>query len=113
MEKLLPPAAPRTNTLALRYDPLCRLTNALLTSGSTLVRNTAYAFDRVGNRTNVSGAACAGAYEMSALAPTPQDFQMNQYTATPCDGRTYDGNGNLIGVSSTAASGPPGNTIET
>src|SRR5205085_107819 len=32
--------------------------------------------------------------------PGPLDFQMNQYTATPCDSRTYDDNGNLLTRSS-------------
>ena len=102
-ERILPPALPRTNSLALTYDLQGRLTHALLTSGSTLVRDTAYDFDLVGNRTNVSGAACAGAYQLDALLPGPQDFQMNQYTATPCDGRAYDENGNLITVADSAA----------
>lgn len=102
VEKILVPA--RTNSLALRYDPQSRLTNAMLVAGSTLVRNTGYDFDRIGNRTKVTGAACSGPYEMSALAPSPQDFQMNQYSATPCDSRVYDENGNLIGLTSTASS---------
>ena len=51
----------------------------------------------MGNRTNVTGAAsCSGPYFMDGLAPGPMDFQMNQYTTTPCDSRTYDDNGNLV-----------------
>jgi YD repeat-containing protein len=38
---------------------------------------------------------------MDLLSP-PADFQMNQYTTTPCDSRTYDNNGNLLSSSSTA-----------
>lgn len=37
---------------------------------------------------------------MNPLVPGPMDFQMNQYTATPCDTRTYDDKGNLRGRSS-------------
>lgn len=95
VETLHAPAIPRTNSLALAYDPVRRLTNAVLTSGTTLVRDTTYSLDRVGNRTNVTGLACSGAYTLDATAPSPQDFQMNRYSSTPCDARQYDANGNL------------------
>lgn len=103
IERILPPALPRTNTLALRYDRQSRLTNAVLVAGSTQLRNTAYGFDRVGNRTNVTGATCAGPYQMDASALGPQDAAMNQYTATPCDSRTYDENGNLNSMAGSGA----------
>ena len=32
---------------------------------------------------------------MDGASPGPLDLPMNQYTATPCDSRTYDDNGNL------------------
>lgn len=90
------PAIPRTNTLLLGYDSADRLTEAAVTRGTTLLRDTVYGLDIAGNRTNVTGAAgCSGSYTMSATLP-PGDSQMNRYTTTPCDTRSYDANGNLI-----------------
>ncbi|HWX23148.1 MAG TPA: DUF6531 domain-containing protein [Candidatus Binatia bacterium] len=91
----IPSPTPRTNSMTLAYDPLDRLTTVSVASNSLPVRLTTYSLDRVGNRTNVSGEPCFGPYTLSPLVP-PGDFQMNRYTATPCDSRTYDNNGNLI-----------------
>jgi len=64
--------------------------------------------DVVGNRTNVTGAAsCSGDYFMDAAVPGPMDYQMNQYTTTPCDSRSYDDNGNLVSRSSALADDLP------
>jgi len=93
------PSIPRTNNLSLTYDPADRLTRATVVSGTTLLRDTIYGLDQTSNRTNVSGAVCSGPYTMSSTAP-PADFQMNQYTTTPCDTRSYDNNGNLVNRSS-------------
>jgi YD repeat-containing protein len=41
---------------------------------------------------------------MDGNVPGPMDFQMNQYTATACDSRTYDDNGDLL--SRGGAAGP-------
>ena len=41
---------------------------------------------------------------MDGMVPGPLDFQMNQYTSTPCDSRGYDASGNL--ASRSAAAGP-------
>jgi YD repeat-containing protein len=98
------PSVPRTNNLSLTYDPADRLTRATVLSGTTLLRDTVYGLDQTGNRTNVTGAACSGAYTMSSATP-PADYQMNQYTTTPCDSRSYDNNGNLINRT-TATAGP-------
>ena len=99
-DTIFAPAIPRTNDLGLVYDAANRLTQATLLSGPALLRNTTYGLDRMGNRTNVMGAACSGDYTLDDSALGPLDFQMNQYTATPCDSRTYDDNGNLLGRSS-------------
>jgi hypothetical protein len=85
-------------------DPVDRLARATVFSGTTLQRDTIYGLDQTGNRTNVIGAACSGTYAMSSTAP-PDDSQMNQYSTTPCDSRSYDNNGNLVNRSS-AVSGP-------
>ncbi len=100
-DSIFAPAVPRVNTLGLQYDGADRLTRASLLTGTTLVRDTVYGLDAMGNRTNVTGAAsCSGGYYMDGFSPGPMDLQMNQYTATPCDTRTYDNNGNLLSRSS-------------
>jgi len=93
---LIPGISQRTNVMAFRYDRADRLTESLVADDSVLTRDTVYHFDRMGNRTNVTGAACSGDYALDGTAPGPLDYQMNQYTATPCDARTYDDNGNLL-----------------
>ncbi|MDC1288352.1 RHS repeat-associated core domain-containing protein, partial [Gammaproteobacteria bacterium] len=55
-----------------------------------------YAFDGVGNRTNVTGGDQPGAYTLDNSTPDPSDFQVNQYTTTAFDNRMYDENGNLV-----------------
>ena len=98
----IPGGSPRTNVMALQYDLADRLTEALVTDNSSLMRDTVYGLDRMGNRTNVTGAACSGDYTLDGSLLGPLDFQMNQYTTTPCDSRTYDDNGNLVSRSSSA-----------
>jgi YD repeat-containing protein len=86
--------------MSFQYDPVCRLVNSLVTTNGAGARLVSYGLDRMGNRTNVTGAICSGDYTMDATWPIPADFQMNQYTTTPCDSRTYDENGNLVSISS-------------
>ena len=87
--------------MSFQYDPASRLVTSLITTNGAVARLTAYGLDRMGNRTNVTGAAsCSGDYTLDATWPIPADFQMNQYTATPCDTRSCDDNGNLVGRSS-------------
>lgn len=100
----IPSGSSRTNELAFHYDLANRLTEALVTDNSALTRDTVYNLDRMGNRTNIVSAACSGDYTLDGSALGPLDFQMNQYTATPCDSRTYDDNGNLV-TRSTASGG--------
>ncbi len=96
-----------TNRLehAYEYDSIYRLTRTVETDTAVpaLVRDTQYQLDNAGNRIVVFNDNCPGAYTMNGANP-PADFQMNQYTSTGCDGRLYDGNGNLI---ERAAGGPP------
>jgi YD repeat-containing protein len=85
------------------YDAANRLINTIVTDDSgaqpSIVRDTDYALDGVGNRTAVTGDNCPGTYVMDPCLPEPADFQMNQYTSTPCDiSRSYDKNGNLITI---------------
>jgi YD repeat-containing protein len=104
-DSIFAPAIPHTNTMTLGYDAANRLTRATVLNGPTTLRDTVYGLDRMGNRTKVSGAAnCSGSYFMDGLSPGPLDFQMNQYTTTPCDSRKYDENGNLVGRSAGAGS---------
>ena len=96
-DAIFPPAIPRTNAMTLTYDAADRLTRATVLSNAVPGRDTIYGLDRMGNRTNVTGAAsCSGDYFLDGLVPGPLDFQMNQYTTTPCDARSYDDNGNLV-----------------
>jgi len=85
------------------YDAANRLINTIVTDNSTrlptVVRDTDYALDGVGNRTMVTGDNYPGTYTMNSTLPEPADFQMNQYTNTPMDvSRSYDLNGNLMAI---------------
>ena len=51
--------------------------------------------DPVGNRLAIAGGPNPGSYTLDPTLPDPADAQMNQYTGTPSDSRTYDANGNL------------------
>jgi len=95
--RIMPPTGTggTTNVLSLEYDRDDRLVRSIVTEGTTTLRDTTYSLDRMCNRTNVIGAACAGPYTLDPASP-PADYQMNQYTATPCDSRSYDDNGNLV-----------------
>jgi RHS repeat-associated protein len=78
------------------YDSLDRL----IASTGGPAGTVAYAFDGVGNRTEVTGGADAGLYDLDPATPEPADAQMNQYTATPIEGmaaapRDHDRNGNV------------------
>lgn len=80
----------------LQYDSAYRMTRSIrLPSSGAGVTNT-YEFDGVGNRVSVSGGEDSGGYTMSAAVSEPSDYQLNQYTTTPFDKRTYDSNGNLM-----------------
>lgn len=86
------------------YDAADRLVNGRASGNFGFVRDTHYNLDQTGNRTNITGAVtCSGDYTLSATVP-PADFQMNQYTTTACDSRSYDNNGNLTTRSTGAAS---------
>ncbi len=79
------------------YDSAYRLKQTTKTPGGV----TSYGLDGVGNRTTVTGGPDPGTYTMTSTTPPtePADAQMNQYTTTPFDSRTYDRNGNLQGSS--------------
>lgn len=80
------------------YDAQYRLTRSHATTPfGVTVSDVRYTYDGVGNRTAVSGGACAGPYVMDATPREPADRQMNQYTTAPCPGGlAYDANGNQI-----------------
>ncbi len=85
------------------YDAANRLINTIVTDTGTrpptIIRDTDYALDGVGNRTLVTGDNYPGTYTMDFTLPEPADFQVNQYTSTPMDiSRSYDLNGNLINI---------------
>jgi len=79
-----------------QYDAAKRMTKAQLTDSlATLLSETHYTLDGVGNRIAVTNNSVAELYTMDASTPVPADFQVNQYTDTPFGLRTYDPNGNL------------------
>jgi RHS repeat-associated protein len=86
------------------YDAVNRLIHTTVTDSSiippTVVRETDYSLDGVGNRTEVTGSPDPGIYTMDRNAPEPADKQMNQYTTTPFDSRLYDKKGNLTTIDS-------------
>lgn len=91
IDKFDPPAVLEAREYT--YDSLDRLVQAddFITFGTT-----AYKFDAVGNRTNVTSGPGAGTYFKDATLPEPADFQLNQYTTGPSNTtRQYDANGNL------------------
>jgi hypothetical protein len=48
----------------------------------------------------VAGGPSPGDYLRDATLPEPADFQIDQYTRTPFDTRTYDRNGNVLSMES-------------
>jgi YD repeat-containing protein len=93
------------------YDPVDRLTNANVYSGTSLLRWTAYALDLAGNRTNVGGynETCGGIYTLNAAeAAGPENFQLNEYTTTGCDYRQYNSNQDLTEISVSTGGGAVG-----
>jgi RHS repeat-associated protein len=77
------------------YDSQYRLVEVEVTRAGSTERQTVYNFDDVGNRVSVVDDSCPGSYSMDSTLPAPADYQMNQYTSTPCIGCIeYDSNGN-------------------
>jgi YD repeat-containing protein len=91
------------------YDNAYRLVHTVVNddSGGPPLRDTVYKLDGVHNREEVIGAPDAGpyvgSYTLDGTQAEPADCQVNQYTATPMDSRTYDLNGNLTGIVETGA----------
>lgn len=89
-------AGPR-RTHDYAYDAGDRLVRTLARlPGGTILRDERYDLDGAGNRLSVTGGPNPGTYAWNAVLPEPADSQMNQYTGTPMDTRTYDKNGNLV-----------------
>lgn len=79
------------------YDSRYRMVRVLVSNNAGVVRDTRYTVDGVGNRRTVTGGSCPGLYVMDPTAPVPADWQVNQYTSTPCIGCIeYDLNGSEI-----------------
>ena len=94
MDKLaVPPIEHRGYT----YDAANRLIAEQIIAGGPPT-NINYTLDGDGNRQSVVGGPDAGPYPMSPALCEPGDFQMNQYTSTPFDNRSYDKKGNLVGT---------------
>ncbi|MGH9870097.1 MAG: RHS repeat-associated core domain-containing protein [Candidatus Polarisedimenticolia bacterium] len=77
------------------YDSAYRLAQAQdFDPNGILLRDSPYTLDGAGNRLTVGGPG-GGTYTRSPATPSPADAQVNQYTSTPFDARTYDDNGDL------------------
>ena len=80
------------------YDSIYRLTRSTEGGDNRAAgdfQQVVYEYDGAGNRLTITGGSFGGAY---CSDDGPGDPEMNQYTATPSDARTYDLNGNLIGL---------------
>lgn len=89
-------AEPNSKTNSFHYDSAYRLRLSTTAAVPGMAQNVEYSLDGVGNRLRVEGGADPGLYAMSSETPEPADRQLNQYTTTPYDNRTYDRNGNLV-----------------
>ncbi len=96
------PPSPLQLTFNYGYDSAYRLVQTTVNNAATTVRMTAYDLDGLGNRQSVTGLGTPdpGFYTLDATTPEPADAQVNQYTDTSFDTRTYDTNGNLIAMDS-------------
>ena len=83
----------RSHTMG--YDSADRLIRSSHPRGSGVTENVAYALDAQGNRLQVTGGSAAGTYGQDASLPAA-DAQVNQYTQTPGDSRSYSAAGNMI-----------------
>ena len=80
------------------YDSLYRLRRTIVQDAAMMtVRDEQYSVDGANNRTMVLGGSDPGPYRLDPASP-PSDSQLNQYSSTPGDVRTYDANGNLTGI---------------
>jgi len=81
---------------AWSFDSAGRMIQSRLTDRFGNVQTIDYLLDAAGNRRQVLGGPRAGAYLLDPTLPAPADAQVNQYTTTPFDARSYDGAGNLV-----------------
>src|SRR5690606_17770467 len=82
------------------HDSLGRMIESDVSGSASTDRTVEYQFDDAGNRSNVTGDACARAYDL-----TGNDVLLNQYTETPCEAWTHDTAGNLLESEASAAAG--------
>lgn len=90
---------------AFSYDSTYRMQQSIQSDANGNSITISYNFDGAGNRIQVSGGDQAGTYTMNESLPEPADMQVNQYTATAFDSRTFDANGNLLTTTSDSSSG--------
>lgn len=89
-----------TGLRVMTHDSLGRMIESDVSGSASTDRTVEYQFDDAGNRSNVTGDACAGAYDL-----TGNDVLLNQYTETPCEAWTHDTAGNLLESEASAAAG--------
>lgn len=98
-EEDLSPNTP-TGLRVMTHDSLGRMIESDVSGSDSTDRTVEYEFDEAGNRTSVSGDACAGTYDL-----TGNDALLNQYTETSCEEWTHDAAGNLVESEAVAAPG--------
>src|SRR5690606_14976201 len=74
-----------TGLRVMTHDSLGRMIESDVSGSASTDRTVEYEFDDAGNRSSVSGDACAGTYDL-----TGNDALLNQYTETPCEEWTHD-----------------------
>lgn len=84
-----------TTTNVWEHDALTRTRLAINAKGTSALR-IAYVLDSKGSRVTVTNDTAAELYVRDATLPSPADFQMDQYTATPYGSNTYDSAGRLV-----------------
>ena len=81
------------------HDAANRITlDQIVDSSGSVVSTEGYTYDAAFNRLTRDDNGIVANYTLDPTVPDPADFQVNQYTTTPDDARTYDANGNLIEV---------------
>jgi RHS repeat-associated protein len=78
------------------YDSIYRMVRSDKSGPNIDTATIEYSLDGVGNRTEVISESNSGVYMMDSSLPELGDQQMNQYTTTPFDRRSYDRNGNQV-----------------
>lgn len=89
-----------TGARTMEHDSLGRMVDSDVSGSAATDRTVDYVLDPAGNRTSVSGDACAGSYTQVG-----SDALVNQYTQTACEDWSHDDAGNLVESAATTSAG--------